>query len=308
MFSVGSIAWTGCLGDDDANPVSRVTANALAELGRERPFRGDRWLTARRRSPAAASTPSWSAPGTTGSSPRRTSPGPGCGPWCSSGGRSWAAPARRRSSRPASEPRRAPTCSASCGPRSGATSALRTRGLEVLEAAPTLNVFRDGAMLTLHDDDRRTASELARFDRRDGDAFAGFRAELIEIAKLLGPWFDRTAPGARGWLDRRRARRARTGRPGRPRPRARGGKAVRELRGRPSRRALSLRPRAGGARLGLDLEHARRALDPGHRLLPTARARRLGPRRRHLGLRPRRHGPGHRTARRRLPPRPGPRS
>ena len=80
---------------------------------------------------------------------------------------------------------------------------LRSRGLEVLEAAPTLNVFRDGAMLTLHDDDRRTASELARFDRRDGDAFAGFRAELIEIAKLLGPWFDRTAPGARGWLDRR---------------------------------------------------------------------------------------------------------
>ncbi len=41
VFSVGSIAWTGCLGDDDANPVSRVTANALAELGRERPFRGD---------------------------------------------------------------------------------------------------------------------------------------------------------------------------------------------------------------------------------------------------------------------------
>ena len=35
--------------------------------------------------------------------------------------------------------------------------ALRARGLEVLEAAPTLNVFRDGARLTLHDDDRETA-------------------------------------------------------------------------------------------------------------------------------------------------------
>ena len=38
VFSVGSIAWTGCLADDDDNPVSRVTANALAELGREAPF------------------------------------------------------------------------------------------------------------------------------------------------------------------------------------------------------------------------------------------------------------------------------
>ena len=39
VFSVGSIAWTGCLVGDDDNPVSRVTANALAELAREAPFR-----------------------------------------------------------------------------------------------------------------------------------------------------------------------------------------------------------------------------------------------------------------------------
>ena len=38
VFSVGSIAWTGCLGADDANPVARVTENVLAELARERPF------------------------------------------------------------------------------------------------------------------------------------------------------------------------------------------------------------------------------------------------------------------------------
>ncbi len=38
VFSVGSIAWTGCLGADDANPVARVTENVLAELSRERPF------------------------------------------------------------------------------------------------------------------------------------------------------------------------------------------------------------------------------------------------------------------------------
>jgi len=80
--------------------------------------------------------------------------------------------------------------------------ALRRRGLEVLEAAPTLNVFRDGGRLTLHDDDRATAAELARFDPGDGAAFAAFRAELVEIARLLGPWFDRIPPGARGWLDR----------------------------------------------------------------------------------------------------------
>jgi len=79
---------------------------------------------------------------------------------------------------------------------------LRPRGLEVLESAPTLNVFRDGAMLTLDEDDRATAAELARFDPRDGAAFAAFRTELIEIARLLGPWFDRVPPGAPGWLDR----------------------------------------------------------------------------------------------------------
>jgi phytoene dehydrogenase-like protein len=79
---------------------------------------------------------------------------------------------------------------------------LRARGLEVLEAAPTLNVFRDGAMLTLHDDDRDTARELARFDRRDAAAYPRFRAELVAIADLLGPWFDRPAPGAPGWLAR----------------------------------------------------------------------------------------------------------
>ena len=38
VFSVGSIAWTGCLAGDDDNPVARVTENALAELAREAPF------------------------------------------------------------------------------------------------------------------------------------------------------------------------------------------------------------------------------------------------------------------------------
>jgi len=78
--------------------------------------------------------------------------------------------------------------------------ALRSRGLEVLEAAPTLNVFRDGALLTLHDDSAATARELARFDPADGAAFAAFSAEMVAVAGLLGPWFDRPPPGAAGWL------------------------------------------------------------------------------------------------------------
>ncbi len=40
VFSVGSIAWTGCLRSDDANPVARVTENVLLELAREHPFEG----------------------------------------------------------------------------------------------------------------------------------------------------------------------------------------------------------------------------------------------------------------------------
>ena len=38
VFSVGSIAWTGCLEADDDNPVARVTENVLRELASERPF------------------------------------------------------------------------------------------------------------------------------------------------------------------------------------------------------------------------------------------------------------------------------
>ncbi len=77
---------------------------------------------------------------------------------------------------------------------------LRARGLELLEAAPTLNVFRDGAMLTLHEDEAATARELARFDPHDAAAYGPFVRELGEVARLVAPWFDRPAPGAPGWL------------------------------------------------------------------------------------------------------------
>jgi phytoene dehydrogenase-like protein len=87
-------------------------------------------------------------------------------------------------------------------PRIWRDFALRERGLELLEAAPTLNVFRDGAMLTLHEDEAETRRELARFDRRDAAAYGPFRRELTEIAELVAPWFDRPPPGAPGWLRR----------------------------------------------------------------------------------------------------------
>ena len=79
---------------------------------------------------------------------------------------------------------------------------LRKRGLEVLEAAPTLNVFRDGARLTLHEDPAATARELAGFDPADGDAFAAFSEQMVAVAGMLGPWFDRPPPGAPGWIGR----------------------------------------------------------------------------------------------------------
>lgn len=39
VFSVGSIAWTGCLVDDD-NPIARITENVLRELAGDEPFGG----------------------------------------------------------------------------------------------------------------------------------------------------------------------------------------------------------------------------------------------------------------------------
>ena len=150
---------------------------------------------------------------------------------------------------------------------------LRRRGLEVLEAAPTLNVFRDGALLTLHDDPAETAAELARFDPRDAGAFAAFAPRCSRSGSCSDPGSTVPPPAPR--LARRGGRCARCGqRRGRARaPRPRRRTAVRDLGPRLPRRALSLRVHAGRARLGLDLEHARRAVDAGDRVLPASRAR-----------------------------------
>ena len=177
--------------------------------------------------------------------------------------------------------------------------APRSRGLEVLEAAPTLNVFRDGARLILHDDDRETARELARFDRADAAAYPGFRAELVAIAELLGPWFDRPPPGAPGWLGRDSVRAV-----GRSLGAARRhGLAAAKLFATSARDhlegAVSLRVHVGAA-LGWDSISntlaGRSTPGTAYRCCTsTPPPRSAG----HLGVRPRRHGHGHRAARRR---------
>ena len=170
----------------------------------------------------------------------------------------------------------------------------------MLEAAPTLNVFRDGARLTLHDDDAETARELARFDRRDAAAYPRFRAELVETAELLGPWFDRPAPGGPGVArprDRCAPSRTASG-PGaatgsprrnclRPPPATTSSSAF-----APSTRA----PRSAGTRSRTRSPARRRREPPTRCCTSTLRASLGGV---GMGLRPRRHGDRHPAARRR---------
>ena len=133
-------------------------------------------------------------------------------------------------------PRPAPTCSASCARPIWRDFSLRARGLEVLEAAPDLNVFRDGARLTLHDDDRETARELARFDARDARG-------LPALPRRAGR--DRATCSARGSTGRR--------------PGARAGSAA--IRSAPSAAALGAARRHGLAAAKLFATSARDHLE-----------------------------------------------
>ena len=178
---------------------------------------------------------------------------------------------------------------------------LRARGLEVLEAAPTLNVFRDGARLTLHDDDARDRARARplRPSRRGGLPGLSRRAGRDRRpARRRGSTARR--PGRPGWLGRdsaagdrpqRRRRPAATG----SRPRS----CSRPRRATTSSSAFA--PSTCGAALGWDSISNTLAgpSTPGtaYSLLHEHAAASLG--RRRLGLRPRRHGHGHRAARRR---------
>lgn len=67
---------------------------------------------------------------------------------------------------------------------------LAQRGVEVDPAGPSLNLYRDGAVLHVHDDVEATSRELARFSEADARALPRFEAELGTLARLIAPLID----------------------------------------------------------------------------------------------------------------------
>ena len=75
---------------------------------------------------------------------------------------------------------------------------LRSRGLSVLEAGPSLNVYPDGATFVL-ESDRGTAIEaIRRRSPADAAAFPVFESELERMAGALMPMFDAAPPNPAG--------------------------------------------------------------------------------------------------------------
>ena len=63
---------------------------------------------------------------------------------------------------------------------------LERYGLEYLHPDPVVHLpFPDGSWITQWRDPQRTAAELARFSRRDADAYLGLLAEYEEVAPLF---------------------------------------------------------------------------------------------------------------------------
>ena len=71
---------------------------------------------------------------------------------------------------------------------------LSQRGIRVDPAGPSLNIFDDGAALTLPDDVDGATTEIRRFSRPDARAFGRFEADLAAMAQVLAPLFDWTPP------------------------------------------------------------------------------------------------------------------
>jgi phytoene dehydrogenase-like protein len=72
---------------------------------------------------------------------------------------------------------------------------LVQRGLRVdLPNPQHTNLYADGRHLYLHGDLERSCEEIARFSKRDAEAYRRMDAELAEIARFLSPLFDRPAP------------------------------------------------------------------------------------------------------------------
>ncbi len=67
---------------------------------------------------------------------------------------------------------------------------LEERGLHVIPAAPSLNIFPDGAYLYVHDELLAMKAEIARFSTRDASVYERFDAGLARLARWFGPLFD----------------------------------------------------------------------------------------------------------------------
>jgi len=74
---------------------------------------------------------------------------------------------------------------------------LEERGLRVIPAGPSLNIFPDGAHLYVHDKLPALKAEIARFSPRDAGAYERFDAELAKLARWFGPLFNVAPPDPR---------------------------------------------------------------------------------------------------------------
>lgn len=74
---------------------------------------------------------------------------------------------------------------------------LRERGLQVNQSGPSLNLYPDGQMFTLHGDGGQAVDAIRPLSEADARAFPGYEAKLGRIAMSLMPLFDRTAPDPR---------------------------------------------------------------------------------------------------------------
>ncbi len=78
---------------------------------------------------------------------------------------------------------------------------LGSHGLRMIPCEPTLQVALPGGItIPWWSDDARTAAEIARFSKRDAEAFLGVDAKLKKLARYLQPFFLEAPPdvGARG--------------------------------------------------------------------------------------------------------------
>src|SRR5215472_1360835 len=74
---------------------------------------------------------------------------------------------------------------------------LRERGLRVDQSGPSLNIYPDGQVFTLHADREEAVDAIRPLSEPDAQAFPEYEALLGRIAMSLIPLLDRTAPDPR---------------------------------------------------------------------------------------------------------------